>query len=162
MSLEESNKTLNKTPSVGLNFEKTFGKGTDPWYAKAERWAKKQRFPISFLLLGAIEWLKKKWIDVKIHNTMKDVDRQADDLLKQWEENDRREPNIVETGVFGDEGWSIEISNPIVERGTSSTSTGMVTPSDAQRLQEMKGIKEPPSRESGYQTSLKEWFQNNT
>ena len=22
----------------------------------------------------------------------------------------------------------------------------------------MKGIKEPPSRESGYQTSLKEWF----
>ena len=26
-------------------FEKTFGKGTDPWYAKAKRWAKKQRFP---------------------------------------------------------------------------------------------------------------------
>jgi hypothetical protein len=23
----------------------------------------------------------------------------------------------------------------------------------------MKGIKEPPSRESGYQTTLKEWFQ---
>ena len=71
---------------------------------------------------------------------MKDVDRQADDLLKQWEENDRREPNIVETGVFGDEGWSIEITNPIVERGISSaTSTGMVTPSDAQRLQEDEG-----------------------
>ena len=73
---------------------------------------------------------------------MKDVDRQADDLLKQWEENDRREPNIVETGVFGDEGWSIEITNPIVERGTSATSTGMVTPSDAQRLQEDEGDKE--------------------
>ena len=27
-----------------FEFEKTFGKGTDPWYAKAERWAKKQRF----------------------------------------------------------------------------------------------------------------------
>ena len=25
----------------------------------------------------------------------------------------------------------------------------------------IKGIKEPPSRESGYQTSMKEWFQNN-
>jgi hypothetical protein len=25
----------------------------------------------------------------------------------------------------------------------------------------MKGIKEPPSRESGYQTSLKEWFASN-
>jgi len=23
----------------------------------------------------------------------------------------------------------------------------------------MKGIKEPPSRESGYQTTMKEWFQ---
>ena len=69
---------------------------------------------------------------------MKDVDRQTDELLQHWEEPERR-PNIVETGVFGDEGWSIEISNPIVERGTSSTSTGMVAPSDAQRLQEDEG-----------------------
>ena len=140
MSLEESNKTLSKTPSVGLNFDKQFGKGVDPWYAKAERWAKKQRFPISFLLLGLIEWLKNKWIDVKIENTMRDVDRQAKELVEQWAEDDRQiTPHIVETGVFGDEGWSIEISNPIVERGTSSTSTGMVPPSNAQRLEEDEG-----------------------
>ena len=124
-----------------IEFEKQFGEGIDPWYAKAERWAKKQGFPISFLLLGAIEWLKNKWIDVKIYNTMRDVDRQADAIKKIWEEDDRTEPNIVETGVFGDEGWSIEISNPVVERGTSATSTGMVTPSDAQRLQEDEGDK---------------------
>ena len=123
-----------------IEFEKQFGKGTDPWYAKAERWAKKQRFPISFLLLGFIDYLKKKWIDVKIHNTMQDVDRQADDLLKHWEENDTQcTPHTVEKGVFGDEGWSLEITNPIVERGTSTTSTGMVTGSDAQRLQEDEG-----------------------
>ena len=119
-------------------FEKTFGKGTDPWYAQAERWAKKQRFPISFLLLGIIEYLKKLWIDVKIYNTMKDVDRQTDELLQSWKEPERQ-PHIVETGVFGDEGWSIEISNPIVEGRSSSTSTGMVAPSDAQRLQEDEG-----------------------
>ena len=126
-----------------IKFEKTLliGSGTIPWYMKAKRWAKKQKFPISFLLLGAIEWLKNFWIDVKIYNTMRDVDRQADAIKKIWEEDDRREPNIVETGVFGDEGWSIEISNPVVERGTSSTSTGMVTPSDAQRLQEDEGDK---------------------
>ncbi len=130
-----------------IEFEKQFGKGTDPWYAKAERWAKKQRFPISFLLLGFIDYLKKKWIDVKIYNTMQDVDRQADDLLKQWEENDTQcTPHIVEKGVFGDEGWSIEITNPIVERGSSST--------DYKR---MKGIKEPPVGR-GYQTTLKEFF----
>ena len=123
-----------------FEFETTFGPGVDPWYAKAERWAKKQRFPISFLLLGIIDYLKKKWIDVKIYNTMQDVDRQADDLLKQWEENDTQcTPHIVEKGVFGHEGWSIEITNPIVERGSSSTGTGMVAPSDAQRLQEDEG-----------------------
>ena len=64
-----------------FEFEKTFGKGTDPWYAKARRWAKKQRFPISFLLLGIIEYLQRQWINAKIYNTMKDVDRQTDELL---------------------------------------------------------------------------------
>ena len=125
-----------------IKFEKTLliGSGTTPWYMKAERWAKKQKFPISFLLLGAIEWLKNKWIDVKIYNNMRDVDRQAEALKKHWEEHDEpTTPHIVETGVFGDEGWSIEITNPIVERGTPTISTGMVTPSDAQRLQEDEG-----------------------
>ena len=126
-----------------IKFEKTLliGSGTTPWYMKAERWAKKQKFPISFLLLGAIEWLKNKWIDVKIENTMRDVDSQAKQLLEEWDEQEGRQstPHIVETGVFGDEGWSIEISNPVVERGTPTISTGMVTPSDAQRLQEDEG-----------------------
>ena len=127
-----------------IKFEKTLliGSGTIPWYMKAKRWAKKQKFPISFLLLGAIEWLKNFWIDVKIYNNMRDIDRQAEALKKHWEEHDEpTTPHVVETGVFGDEGWSIEISNPVVERGTSTTSTGMVTPSDAQRLQEDEGDK---------------------
>ena len=125
-----------------IKFEKTLliGSGKITWYMKAESWAKQQRFPISFLLLGAIEWLKNFWIDVKIYNNMRDVDRQAEALKKHWEEHDEpTTPHVVETGVFGDEGWSIEISNPVVERGTSTTSTGMVTPSDAQRLQEDEG-----------------------
>ena len=124
-----------------FEFEKTFGKGTDPWYAKARRWAKKQRFPISFLLLGLIDYLQRQWINAKIYNTMKDVDRQTDELLHSWKEPERR-PHIVEEGVFGDEGWSIEITNPIVERGTSSTGTGMVTGSDASGLRENEGDKE--------------------
>ena len=125
-----------------IKFEKTLliGSGTIPWYMKAKRWAKKQKFPISFLLLGAIEWLKNFWIDVKIYNNMRDIDRQAEALKKHWEEHDEpTTPHIVETGVFGDEGWSIEISNPVVERGTPTISTGMVTPSDAQRLQQDDG-----------------------
>ena len=53
-----------------IKFEKQFGKGVDPWYAKAERWAKKQKFPISFLALGLIAYLKKVWINVKIENIL--------------------------------------------------------------------------------------------
>ena len=40
-----------------IEFEKQFGQGVDPWYKKAKRWAKKQKFPISFLALGLIEYL---------------------------------------------------------------------------------------------------------
>ena len=121
------------------NFEHQWG-GKDNWYTKSSRWAKKQPFPLNHLITGFIEWLHKMWIDGKILRTMDNVDRQAEKIVSDWEENDRQEtPHIVETGVFGDEGWTIEITNPIVERGTSATSTGMVTPSDAQRLQQDEG-----------------------
>ena len=125
-----------------FSFETTFGDGVDPWYDKAERWAKKKfKNPfIQHLALGLIEWLKGKWIDIKVANTMRDIDKQSEQIKQIWEEQDvRREPIIVEKGVLGDEGWSIEISNPVVEGGPTSTGTGMVTPSDAQRLQEDEG-----------------------
>ena len=80
-----------------IEFEKQFGKGVDPWYAKAERWAKKQRFPISFLALGIIEWLKQKWIDVKVANTMRDIDRQSEEIKKIWEEEDKPKTIITST-----------------------------------------------------------------
>ena len=69
---------------IEFKFEKQFGKGTDPWYAKAERWAKKQKFPISFLALGFIAWLKEKWIDIKVSNTMKDVDIQIEEIKENY------------------------------------------------------------------------------
>ena len=130
-----------------FSFETTFGDGVDPWYDKAERWAKKKfKNPfIQHLALGLIEWLKGKWIDIKVANTMRDIDKQSEQIKQIWEEQDvRREPIIVEKGVLGDEGWSIEISNPIVEGGPTSTGTGMVTPSDAQRLQEDEGDQRTP------------------
>jgi hypothetical protein len=128
-----------------FKFEKTFGGGIDNWYTKSKRWAKKQSPWLSHLITGVIEWLHKLWIDGKILQVMADVDKDIDKIKSTWEENDREiTPHIVETGVFGDEGWSIEITNPIVERGTSATSTGMVTPSDAQRLQEDEGNQRTP------------------
>ena len=86
-----------------IEFEKQFGKGVDPWYAKAERWAKKQKFPISFLALGIIAYLKKVWINVKIENTMRDVDRQVEDLHELWdeEETNNRMNVIAQNGNDG-------------------------------------------------------------
>ena len=123
-------------------FSRQFGPGSDPWYAKMERWAYRQpNWFVKYFSLGFIAWLKKIWIDGKIIQTMNQVDDQTAQLIQQWEEDDRRKHagHILETGVFGDEGWSIEISNPIVERRTPSISTGMVTPSNAQRLQKNEG-----------------------
>ena len=128
-----------------IKFEHHWG-GEDNWYTKSKRWAKKQPFPLNHLITGFIEWLRIQWNDGKIIMAMDDVDRQTNNLMEGWEDEERKQfaPEIVERGVFGDEGWSIEITNPIVERGTSATSTGMVTPSDAQRLQEDEGDQGTP------------------
>jgi len=82
---------------VKIEFEKQFGKGVDPWYAKAERWAKKQKFPISFLALGLIAYLKKVWINVKIENTMRDVDRQVEVIKKDWDGFTQPTTKVIET-----------------------------------------------------------------
>ena len=74
------------TPRV--KFEKQFGDGVDPWYAKAERWANKQKFPISFLALGIIEYLKKVWINVKVENTMRSVDAYIEKIHELWDEEE--------------------------------------------------------------------------
>ena len=71
-----------------IEFEKQFGQGVDPWYAKAERWANKQKFPISFLALGFITWLKEKWIDVKVENTMRGVDADIEKIHELWDEEE--------------------------------------------------------------------------
>ena len=76
---------------VKIEFEKQFGKGVDPWYAKAERWIKKKfRNPyLQHLALGFLEWLKEKWIDAKVYNTMRDVDIQVEEIKKTWDEEEK-------------------------------------------------------------------------
>ena len=84
-----------------IEFKKQYGKGTDPWYAKAERWVyKKFKNPyLQHLAIGFIEWLKQKWIDIKIENTMTDVDRQVKEIKEEWDEEDRKQfaPEYTET-----------------------------------------------------------------
>ena len=81
-----------------IEFEKQFGKGVDPWYAKAERWIKKKfKNPyLQHLALGFLEWLKQKWIDTKVFNTMRDVDIQVEEIQKTWDEEEKV-PEVIET-----------------------------------------------------------------
>ena len=130
-----------------IKFEKTLliGSGKITWYQKAERWVRRNfKNPFTqHLLLGIIKYLQTQWINAKIYNTMKDVDADIEKIQSQWEENDQQtRHNIVETGVFGDETWSIQITNPVVERGSEATSTGMVTGSDASGLRQDEGDQE--------------------
>ena len=50
----------------------------------------------------------------------------------------------------------------LLENGPKSLSQAWLLGALHNEWKKIRGIKEPPSRESGYQTSLKEWFQNNT
>ena len=82
-----------------IEFEKQFGKGTDPWYEKAERWAKKKKFPICFLALGLIAYLKKVWVNVKVENTMRSVDADVEKIHELWDDEEKKQfaPEIIET-----------------------------------------------------------------
>ena len=82
-----------------IEFEKQFGQGVDPWHEKAKRWAKIQKFPISFLALGLIEYLKKVWTNTKIKNEMASVDAQIKKLHEEWDEEEKKQfaPEIIET-----------------------------------------------------------------
>ena len=73
-------------------FEHQWG-GEDTWYTKGKRWANKQKFPINHLALGFIEWLWKHWVDGKVQMEMTSVDKQAEEIKKQWEKEE--EPQTV-------------------------------------------------------------------
>jgi len=100
-----------------IEFKKQYGKGTDPWYAKAERWVyKKFKNPyLQHLAIGFIEWLKQKWIDIKIENTMTDVDRQIKEIKEEWDEEDRKQfaPEFTETPSEVEGLMDMEISSSV-------------------------------------------------
>jgi hypothetical protein len=137
MSSEESNKTSPQTPSVGFNFEVVLDKEKETDIQKIKRWIRKQKPPLNTILEHFFSFVEKWYMDWKVNETMRDVDRQAEEIVKQWEEEDeknRPKAEIVEEGLFGEEGWSISISNPVVERGSEAADGRMGTGSDEKGL----------------------------
>ena len=134
-----------KTPSQGFsyNFEIVFGKGKDTTLQKIKRWINKQKPPLNTILKYLFSYIEKWYWDGKVLQTMAGVDLETKKLHELWEADDRQiTPHTVETGVFGEEGWSIQISNPIVGGRTEESESGMVSGSDASGLREDDGDKE--------------------
>ena len=134
-----------KTRSQGFsyNFEIVFGKGKDTTLQKIKRWISKQKPPLNIILKYLFSYIEKMYWDGKVLQTMAGVDLETKKLHELWEADDKQiTPHTVETGVFGKEGWSIQISNPIVGGRTEESESGMVSGSDASGLREDDGDKE--------------------
>jgi len=121
-----------QTPSQDFNykFEHHWG-GEDNWYTKGKRWAFNQKFPFNHLALGVVEWLWKHWISGRVEMEMASVDKQADEIVKQWEAEDElnRQPTVEEGPSSVSDLPTLSIRNPVVERGTEEPSTSVAPPS---------------------------------
>lgn len=107
---------------MGLNFEIVLDKEKETELQRIKRWISKQKPPLNLILSYLFSIFEKWYWDQKVKQTMRDVDRQVEEIQKQWaKEDELPKPKIVETGVFGEEGWSISISNPVVERRSEET-----------------------------------------
>jgi hypothetical protein len=134
-----------KTPSQGFNykFEIVFDKKKETTLQKIKRWISKQKPPLNVILKYLFSYIEKMYWDGKVLQTMAGVDLETKKLHEQWDADDKQiTPHTVETGVFGEEGWSIQISNPIVGGRTEESESGMVFGSDASGLREDDGDKE--------------------
>ena len=133
-----------KTPLQGFNykFEIVFDKKKETTLQKIKRWISKQKPPLNIILKYLFSYIEKMYWDGKVLQTMAGVDLETKKLHELWEADDKQiTPHTVETGVFGKEGWSIQISNPIVGGRTEESESGMVSGSDASGLREDDGDK---------------------
>ncbi len=87
-----------QTPSRDFHFEfEHHWGGTPSEVQQLERWGKKQKGVIRFLVLNFfLPWYAKWWLDYKLQREMSSVDRQAKELVNQWNEEDKPR-TIMET-----------------------------------------------------------------
>ena len=60
---------------------------------------------IKYYIDKLINWLRIKKFNLELDDEIKE-------FHKNWlEENEKKEPKIIEKGTFGEDGWSISIGN---------------------------------------------------
>lgn len=85
-----------QTPSRDFHFEfEVNWGGTPSEVQKLEDWGKKQRGAVRWITLNfLLPWYAKWWLDYKLQREMASVDKQAENLVKQWDEEEeaKRKP----------------------------------------------------------------------
>jgi len=129
---------MRKKPEFDYEFEVVFDKEKETTIQKIKRWIKKQKPPFDIILMHLFSYVEIWYWEGKVLQTMSHVDSQVDDIHKLWEkEHDtRKHTQFVETGVFGEEGWSISMSDARFDRGSEEPESGMGTRSNEARLEE--------------------------
>lgn len=128
-----------RSQDFNYEFEVVFDKEKETTLQKIKRWITKKQPPLRIVLEHLFSFVEKWYWEGKELQTKHQIDQQVKYIGKIWDEEDERnrvKPEIVETGVFGEEGWSISISNPVVERGTKESNTSVGIGSDEVRLQQ--------------------------
>ena len=89
---------LDKKPSQDFHFKFQHHWGGVPSdVQKFEDWCKKQRGIFRWVLLNfALPWYAQWWLEWKVDKTMYDVDQQIEDLVDQWNEEEKKNEIIVE------------------------------------------------------------------
>jgi len=115
---------------VDLNFEIVFDKEKESGIQQIKRWIKKQRPPLNIILEYLFSYIEKWYFESKVKSTMREIDQQVKYIGDIWDKEDelnKPKAEIMEEGLFGEEGWSISISNPVVERGSKEPGTNKGT-----------------------------------
>jgi hypothetical protein len=106
-------------PKIEYKFKYYWG-GEDNWYTKSKRWANEQKFPLNHLALGFIEFLWRLWVQGKVDMEMTSVDKQVNEIIKTWEDQENTKPIItsrpseveglddirIKTSYSGDGDWN--------------------------------------------------------
>ena len=118
-------------------FEVVFDKEKETTLQKIKRWIAKKQPPLRIVLEHLFSFVEKWYWEGKELQTKHQIDQQVKYIGKIWDEEDERnrvKPEVVETGVFGEEGWSISMSNPDIIRGSQESESSMGTGSDEKGL----------------------------
>ncbi len=113
-----------KIPSQDFSyeFEVVFDKEKETTLQKIKRWINKKEPPLKTILTYLFSYVEKWYWEGKLKQTMSEVDSEVDKIHDVWDNELRTEQPIqLEEGVFGEDDWSISISNPVIGRGNDDS-----------------------------------------